>query len=270
MRLPFMTTQEVAGILGLRSARRMYRSLVTPRRKILLRDALNLGIFGSPWPMKYMLLYVRPSDVNHIADEAGFSVFRKSTPNVVMAGAWDVNAIEWEQAQRNEDYLILQGVGQHVNGGVSWAGTDLYARLERMIDQHGGPVDGCKNLADIEERYRGLDDVIEFARRNRCLKSQSAVSGGFRESGGIDVSVARNGEILKSGGGGHRLAIAKSLNLPAIPVCLNAVHPLALSTGSWQAVVQSSIQLQRLQETQAQSWSSPLSGVQAVNCTEAK
>lgn len=270
MRDSVMTVREAEGPVGLRCARRMYRGFFTAQRKIMLRDTLNLWIYGSPQPKKYALLYVRPSDVNRVADEAGFSVFRKSTPNVVMDGTWDINAVDWDKAQRNEDFLILQGVQQHVNGGVPWARTGLYARLERMIAEQGGLCDGCRTLADIEARYRSLDDVVEFARRNRSPMSQAEVSGHFRESGGIDISVARNGEILKSGGGGHRLAIAKSLDLPAIPVCLNAVHPLALSTGSWLSVVQSSVQLERFQETQVQSRSSLSSGIEAAYFAQRK
>lgn len=206
-------------------------------------DAWTLLRYGWNAPRKFMTLHVAPGDIARVVAVAGFEDSRKGSPAVLLGGDWDLSTVPWEERHENELDRILPGVQARVRDGVSWQETGLHDRLERLIARYGS-YDRCRSRDDVIRRYAALDALIDFARQNGRLRRRSEIGPSFREFGGIDVVIGREGEVLKSGGGGHRLAVAKVLDLAAIPVCVNLVHPQAVASGRWKALVARSRELE--------------------------
>jgi hypothetical protein len=211
--------------------------------RIRLADFRTMLEIGLNSPRKFMTLYVPPKDIGRVVVAPGFGVHRKKSPQVLLGGDWDRDALRWEDRTENETGAILAGMRARILDGVSWEETGLYDRMERLIARHGS-YDRCCCRDDIVRRYAALDGLIAFARAHGRLRHRAEIGPGFRELGGIDVAMGRDGEVLKSGGGGHRLAVAQVLDLPVIPVCVNIVHPLAVSSGHWKRRVAASRALQ--------------------------
>ena len=108
--------------------------------------------------------------------------------------------------------------------GKTWSESGyLDAMLERIKNK--GPEDGCSNKQDILRRCQKLDRLFEETRKQRCLKQQSELRIlSFRERGGIYMSIDAQGNLVKTGGGNHRLLIAQILGLELIPVQVGIVH----------------------------------------------
>lgn len=135
----------------------------------------------------------------------------------------------------------------HIRSGVPWEKTFAYDRMLQLIEQNGGVFDGCRNQHDIENRYRKIDVMIDEIRNSGRMKSIREIDPlGFRELGGIHVGVTRSGEIVKAGGGTHRLHIARELDLPYVPACLDVIHPVAIQNGAWRKVLLRSRQLKKM------------------------
>ena len=84
--------------------------------------------------------------------------------------------------------------------------------------------------------------MVQEQERIDLLKARTLAEGRFlnreelpenfrREHGGILLHVARDGTLLRSGGAGHRFAIARLLNLPEIPAQIGAIHREAVDNG---------------------------------------
>ena len=125
-------------------------------------------------------------------------------------------------------------------GGASWEETEAYDQMLRLITQTGKSVDGCRSLDEVVRRYERLDAVFEQVREDRRLRSRSELplpDRGFREVGGVYVHLGRSGQPIFGGGGFHRLAIARVLELPEIPAQLGVVHEELLRRGSVRPVL---------------------------------
>lgn len=204
--------------------------------RIRLKDAQALLRYGWNSPRKFMTLHVPPRDIERVVALAGFEAQRKGSPAVILGGDWDRGTVLWQDRREKETDRILAGIRARIRDGKSWEQTGLYDRMERLIARHGSH-DRCRTRDDVIRRYDGIDTLIDRARKTGRLCPRAEIGPGFREFGGIDVVIGRGGEVLKSGGGGHRLAVAKVLDLPAIPVCVNLVHPQAVTSGKWKALL---------------------------------
>lgn len=118
---------------------------------------------------------------------------------------------------------------KHFLAGASWEKTGIYAHaLKRM--KHGGKYDRCQDLDDVVERYQYLDQLYQELKGGKPFLSQLSLNTkNIREKGGIHIHIGRNQELLFSGGGHHRLAIAQILNLEEIPAQLGVIHKQAMS-----------------------------------------
>ena len=231
--------------------KKMLKRILSPRHRLSRKlrifcfDAKNMVLYGRSAPRKFMLMYVRTGEIpQSAARRESFPVNPKRTAEVVLPGNWDLMPAErgWGESMSP----ILQGLRTRIMEGVAWSHTGLVDRMEKLIEENASAIDGCRDREDVLRRYHKLDEVISFASKTRTLRSQSSVSKTFRELGGIDVAIGRNGDVLRVGGGNHRLAIAILLELPVIPVCVNAVHPFALKSRKWSGVLKRSKRLAEL------------------------
>jgi len=143
----------------------------------------------------------------------------------ILAGDWD------SQGPKFEDLDSCRAIWQRFKEGRKWEETEFYQRLLGYISE--GEVNrGCKNKEELNERFKNIDLLYSQIKENGYkskeeLHSPEGWLGKLEKSSAVldDVSVAigRNGQLLFIDGR-HRLAIAKLLNLPKIPVRIIARH----------------------------------------------
>ena len=158
-------------------------------------------------------------------------------PKYTYAGA--VRSGDWDRTDRRfEDSDIYRSFEAHFARDVPWAETPFFRTAIKHI-QRGTELWGCETRADFEARCRSLDVLFESIRRNgyRSQRELAAATADdlFVEEGPslpfrvrlvnheIAVCIGRDGEFLFKDGR-NRLAIAKVLDLDAIPVWLMLRH----------------------------------------------
>lgn len=118
----------------------------------------------------------------------------------------------------------------HWVNGERWEAAGAYDyMLERIRSSPTGVFDGCSDIAQLTERYGGLDDLYRRLSQGEELKTMEELEpGNFREVGGIFIHIGPAGEPVFGGGGAHRLAMAIALNL-IVPAQTGIVHRNALT-----------------------------------------
>jgi hypothetical protein len=220
------------------------------RGRALARDTLNRLRYGPHSPRQFQLLYCDPADIAHcltfddplpdalsLVPAACLRDWRALRPiqrRVVAGGDWDLARIPIAENR------TVARTHAHLKTGASWRAVGEIDRTLAVL-RLKGQVAGCHSPADVARRYNALDALIADVRRSRRLKERREIDPrAFRELGGIRICVARDGRLLKSGQGLHRLAIAQFFALPAIPVCLEAVHEDCLTNGRFAAILRRS------------------------------
>jgi hypothetical protein len=123
-----------------------------------------------------------------------------------------------------EEHKLFEYCVEHWVNGVPWHNVGVYENMEKLIFERG-TLDGCKNIDDIVNRYRKLDEVFEEVRKDNRIKTRKELnSKNFREEGGIRINIGPLGELVFGPGGQHRLYIAIILGLRLIPSMLGCVH----------------------------------------------
>lgn len=131
-------------------------------------------------------------------------------------GPWDMCRHKYDSSP------TYQAIYDRIIGNKNWEDTERY---QRKI------LNGEENYA-VKSKMRKYDDLIQSIKKNG-YKSQSEIPVDDSESFTIceceypdepRVAIGRNGEIIRLGGGGHRISIAKLLNIEKIPVIVVARH----------------------------------------------
>jgi hypothetical protein len=133
---------------------------------------------------------------------------------------------------------IHQSVLAHYVDNVPWEKTSVLPAKERIIARQGR-VDSCSNREELLARYARLDQTFEAIRENGFLLQKDR-TGRINLSQTLTVSITRRGEMLFGNGGAHRLAIAKLLRLPTIPVLVMMRH------AKWQQIIDSCVKQERV------------------------
>jgi hypothetical protein len=124
---------------------------------------------------------------------------------------------------------IHQSVLARYVDNVPWELTSVLPAKEKVIARNGR-VDSCSNREELLARYARLDQTFESIRENG-FQLQNDRKGQIDLSQTLTVSITRHGEMLFGNGGAHRLAIAKLLRLPTIPVLVMMRH------AKWQQII---------------------------------
>lgn len=127
---------------------------------------------------------------------------------------------DWDLETRNAISQKVLGIEEHYIEGIPWRETALFKYYEKRF-QNELLILRCKDLDELEVKYNTtINDLYEN------IKTE-----GYRlptpENPDIDiiyVYIGRQGEILFSGNGNHRLAIARILGIDKIPVTVKARH----------------------------------------------
>lgn len=194
-----------------------------------LRDWGNRLRYGPKAPLSDECLWIDPRRVTHAYTPdpaAGAPRLGRQQSGMVLDGDWDLSR---HPLGGNIKYRACMA---HFRDAVSWDETGLYDELTRRISRTGA-YDGLRTQADIEERYAALDALAQEARTLGRLRSRTELGDAYfrREHGGVLVHIARDGAVLRAGGGQHRFALAKALELPLMPVQLGVIHKRAFEAG---------------------------------------
>ncbi|ELY57035.1 hypothetical protein [Natronolimnohabitans innermongolicus] len=153
-------------------------------------------------------------------------------------GAWDQATVPFDETPASESVVA------HFERGVPWTDTvEFEAYLERL--EAGEQPKGCTTVEELEARFEAFDTIYERIERdgyrsqpelwNERPAYQREIFYKWDRSldprlDEITVSIGRDGALLHSDRGDHRLAIAKLLDLEAIPVLVRRRH------AQWQSV----------------------------------
>lgn len=131
---------------------------------------------------------------------------------------------ELYRADRFEESVFFRSMRAHFVDGVDWTDTPF---VERCLELAGTGSPSWRSLttrADILDRCADIDALYERIRRDGYRSQRDLGYGsllGVTEE--VLVDIGRDGELLFVNGR-HRLAIAKLLDLEAIPVVVLVRH----------------------------------------------
>lgn len=202
------------------------RALEAHRPRKFIRDRINRLRYGAAGPLSDMAVFPDPRAITDGYLPLSGLKLRRQSSGLVMGGDWDLSRGPLRGARK------FTSCHMHWVEGADWEETPVYKDLLDKIDR-GETPDECHTVEDVKERYARLDRIFAETRsRGRLLRMHELPDAYYRrEHGATFVHLARDGTCLRSGGGAHRFAIAKILELPEMPAQLGVVHPQAIRNG---------------------------------------
>jgi hypothetical protein len=206
-----------------RSLKRFYLRLVKLRRLYGIGRLQQAGRWHLPENENVLLIPPKRIQIHTnygTDDEPRNRVFGNDIErNTVLAGDWDIGGI------RFEELAAFKAIQQRILFAVAWRDTEYFR--ESLQDLLAGRVIwGCHNVAQLDAHFSYLDRLIDSIRRHGLVpqdQAQRIMGPDARRSGEIEVNIGRNGDFLFQDGR-HRLAIAKVLGLPLVPVTVRVRH----------------------------------------------
>ncbi len=181
--------------------------------------------YGPEAPVHQERIWINPALIKkRLTRKIRLQLFGKNKllSGKVIKGDWDQSGILLENT------FAFRSCYKHFASGEPWSRTGVYRIKLNQISERG-KVDDCQNLSDIIKRYQRLDMIYSFVKQEKRMRTQEELSGKKRlfakGRGEIEVYIDRHGNPIHGCGGNNRLAIAKVLNLPIIPVKIGVVHP---------------------------------------------
>ncbi len=147
----------------------------------------------------------------------------------VMGGNWD-NA-----THKFEELAVYKAIRQRIVDKTCWADTEYYS--ECMDDINNGRVLWkCTNSKQLLKRFAFIDDIVLDIKNNgykagyeSCIEGEDSttLAKNRKYSDEITINIGREGGLFFQDGR-HRLAIAKILQIPSVPVKVLVRHELWL------------------------------------------
>lgn len=176
----------------------------------------------------FELLWVDPNSLEQQLSASSTPKFK--LVGRVMDGDWDLDTVAFAETD------VYEAFEAHFERGVAWEDTPFFARVVEQIEA-GEPMWECESRVEFERRCEQLDELYErirtdgyktqaelateqvddpidkdrFSRTERFIQDE------------MSIAVGRDGELLFCDGR-DRLAIAKLLDLDAIPVWVTRRH----------------------------------------------
>lgn len=177
----------------------------------------------------FELVWVDPAELEQqirASQTPKFKLFGK-----VLDGDWDRDIVWFEETD------VYEAFEAHFERNVPWEETRFFERVVEQIES-GHPMWDCETRAAFERRCDRLDDLYERIRSEGYktqaeLAAEEAVDDPIEKDrfsrterfiqDEMSIAIGRDGELLFCDGR-DRLAIAKLLDLDAIPVCITRRH----------------------------------------------
>lgn len=144
---------------------------------------------------------------------------------IIFDGDWDIED-KRDVETYLQGYIYSKAVFQIFRDGRDYKETEQFEEMLRFVN--GGQASqwqarGCRSESDIKRYFDLMRDTFEAIRVDGYKTQEELGSHQWYDE--IKVFVDRNGEIHKQQAAGHhRLAMAKILNVPAVPVLVLGVH----------------------------------------------
>lgn len=146
-------------------------------------------------------------------------------------GSWDRLRIPLDDAR------LFRSLELRFTESLPWEATAQYRWARKKIEGGGSAWNSCRSTADLKARCRGLEELYADMRENgyrRCDPDDRVRQVGNRTvPDEIRIAVDRNGSLIQCASGRHRLAIAKILDISAVPVIVQLRHT------DWNGTVES-------------------------------
>ncbi|MEF8814026.1 MAG: hypothetical protein V5A55_09440 [Halovenus sp.] len=144
----------------------------------------------------------------------------------VQGGDWD------RQGEPFAERPVPAAVRQHFVEGVAWERTPLRAHFRAQLERFGNAW-GHTSMAGYGTYRDGIEQLYDTI-ASRGYRSQRELAdagdpGAVPVLDEINADIGRDGRLLWRGYGQHRLAIARVLDVEAVPVLLHRRHR------GWQA-----------------------------------
>lgn len=187
-----------------------------PGRQIVFPSVLESGPSGAPAAPgpAFRLLWVDPMKINLLygGDDPREATRRHDE---VLDGDWDV-----PRSQRFDETDIYKALEGHLLRGESWESTTFFRRVTRAL-KRGETKFGCSTVEELRARKDLIEDLYEQIRAGGYRTQEELGTG--RPGDEIRVAIDRHGRFLFLDGR-HRLAIARLLGIPQVPVRVTMRH----------------------------------------------
>jgi len=165
----------------------------------------------------FKVVRVDPEEIERYTESFG----KWDSVGLVAGGDWDHEAdpiAEFPKHRACVDRFVR---------GRPWDETDAIPYMLERIEEEG-EWDGCTSRRDVYERYEAVDELYHSIRGNGFVSERTLAPERHEDKRRFDyvaVHVGRDGELLFSLSGCHRLSIAKILDdVEEIPVWIRARH----------------------------------------------
>jgi len=155
------------------------------------------------------VIFISPKDIGYVYRDS--RIRKSSVRGAVVDGDWDRAALPWQYVLANS--TKFEGIRQHFLEGVPWEETVLFRRRYARVWQGGGRVRGKRSAPDLARAYAKYDRIFESMKKGGIISPDDD-----KTIDPIHVHINRNGEILSTSNGNHRLFMAILLGIETIPV----------------------------------------------------
>lgn len=135
----------------------------------------------------------------------------------VMPGDWDGATLAFQ------DLLEFTALRDHIAGAIPWHRSAFAERSRRWIDSGETSRGYGRSSEFLAGRLEEIESLIRSIERHGVNPAAGAGSQ-YCTDDDISVNVGRDGRILFNNRGHHRLAIAKILHVPLVPVQIIVWH----------------------------------------------
>jgi len=159
------------------------------------------------------VIHVRTDNIQY------FCLFKFPFHRFVLRGDWDEKAEPLVPGLLKKPHFSC--VYEILVEGRNYEETAQYQTMIRELDESGRTERGISTVEEVHEYFESLLNAVSDIRENG-YRSQKELGGPPHDE--IRVVVDRKGRLLKYFHGHHRLAIARILEIPVIPVFIQCVH----------------------------------------------
>lgn len=157
------------------------------------------------------IIHFQPSIFDRFTEDIGL----QNCENPVFYGNWD------RVRGKFNDRLFYRSLRSHFIDGTPWEDTIIIQRVFDDIKNNVQAWHGAETRKQVFDRCATIDELYDSI-RSEGYRSQKELGG--PPSHEVTVNIARDGTLIQSKAGKHRLAIAKILNLSEIPIRVYARH----------------------------------------------
>lgn len=182
----------------------------------------------------YRVLWVDPARIDRLAEPESRSRFQRFA--TVATGDWDRYEV------RFTDTDVYRGFERHFVDGVPWTETAFFRRVIEEISA-GKERWGCTSRSAFRARCDRLDSLYDAIQEHGILSQRQLYEAEIEDPIGhrrttlsdrlindeIAIEIGRDGELLFADGR-NRLAIAKLLDVDAVPVVVFRRHEQWVAT----------------------------------------